>query len=291
LAAKLLMAGPFHAISSTRSREMAKVRKEASAETIVTKRFLCWSKLVATEPAPSVITLAIDTCEPRGSVAVLRAGTAVALRRHEDNTDYSVWLLPAVERALAEAEIGMDQLDLLGVATGPGSFTGVRVGLTTVKAWAEVYGKPVIGVSRLEAMARTRKNWAGFLAASYNAQRGQLFSAVYSNINGQAARVGDEMVIAPGELVELVGSQAGEERVTWISLDPELITELEPWKRRVAKGDVMEVCSPDLAPSIGILAEERALRGEFSDPLALDANYVRRSDAEIFWRGPASHVR
>jgi tRNA threonylcarbamoyladenosine biosynthesis protein TsaB len=238
-----------------------------------------------------VITLAIDTCEPRGSVAVLRSGATVALRKHEETTDYSVWLLPAVDQTLAEAAIRMDQLDLLAAATGPGSFTGLRVGLTTVKAWAEVYGKPVVGVSRLEAMARTRKTWASLLAASYNAQRGQLFAGVYRNINGRIARVGDEMVIAPEQLVELVGTQAGEERVTWISLDPELITELESWKRSVAKGDVMGVCSPDLAPSIGILAEERALRGEYSDPLALDANYVRRSDAEIFWKGPASHVR
>jgi hypothetical protein len=59
----------------------------------------------------------------------------------------------------------------------------------------------------------------------------------------------------------------------------------------VEKGDSVQICKSELATNIGALAEEFASRGQFSDPLALEANYVRRSDAEIFWKGPASHVR
>jgi tRNA threonylcarbamoyladenosine biosynthesis protein TsaB len=215
----------------------------------------------------------------------------VALKKHEDTSDYSAWLLPAVEQVLAEAEIKLGQVDLLAVATGPGSFTGLRVGLTTVKAWAEVYGKPIVGVSRLEAIARSQKAATSFLAPCYDAQRGQLFAGLYRSMSGRLARVGDERVISPEEFVELTENQAGTESVTWISLDPERITHLGAWKHRVALGDTMQVCVPDLASSIGILAEERAIIGEFSDPLELDANYVRRSDAEIFWKGPPYHVR
>jgi tRNA threonylcarbamoyladenosine biosynthesis protein TsaB len=238
-----------------------------------------------------VITLTIDTCEARGSVAVRRAGSTIALKRHEDTSDYSAWLLPAVEQVLAEAASKLEQVDLLAVATGPGSFTGLRVGLTTVKAWAEVYGKPIVGVSRLEAIARSQKTDGGLVAACYNAHRGQLFAGLYRSTSGRLARVGDERVISPEDLMELIKSQVGNEPVTWISLDPELLNNLEAWKQRVARGDILHVGAPDLASSIGSLAEDRALRGEFSDPLALDANYVRRSDAEIFWKGPLSHVR
>jgi tRNA threonylcarbamoyladenosine biosynthesis protein TsaB len=234
-----------------------------------------------------VFTLAIDTCDARGSVAIRRAGLTIALKKHLDTTDYSAWLLPAVNEALSEAGTTMEQITLLAAATGPGSFTGLRVGLTTVKAWAEVYGQPVVGVSRLEAMARSTRMASGFVAASYNAQRGQLFAGLYRSPNGQR---GDELVISPMEFVELVEKQAGKEAVAWISLDPELITNLQAMQRRLAQGDTLQVATPDLASSIGALAELRASRGEFSDPLSLDANYVRRSDAEIFWKRPSSSV-
>jgi tRNA threonylcarbamoyladenosine biosynthesis protein TsaB len=235
--------------------------------------------------------LAIDTCEARGSVAVRRDGFTIRLKKHVDSTDYSGWLLPAVDEVLAEGGTKMKDVDLLAVATGPGSFTGLRVGLTTVKAWAEVYGKPLVGVSRLEAMARSQAGVASFVAACYHAQRGQMFGGLYRSLNGRWAGVGDELVISAEEFVALVEKQAGAEAITWISLDPELITKLEGWKQRVARGDTIYGCTPGLASTIGTLAEERAARGEFSDPLELDANYVRRSDAEILWKSPSANVR
>ena len=224
-------------------------------------------------------------------MALRRDGLTITLRKHVDSSDYSEWLLPAVDKVLAEGGTRMEHVYLLAVATGPGSFTGLRVGLTTVKAWAEVYGKPIVGVSRLEAMARSQGGVAGFVAACYHAQRGQMFGGLYRSMNGQWMGMGDEMVVSAEEFVALVEKQAGAEAITWISLDPGLITKLEGWKQRVARGDTIYGCTPELASTIGALAEERAARGEFSDPLELDANYVRRSDAEILWKSPSANVR
>ena len=238
-----------------------------------------------------MITLAIDTSEARGSVAVLQAGRPCAGIAHTDRTDYSEWLIPAVEQVLQRAGTRMELVDLLAVATGPGSFTGVRVGLTTVKAWCEVYGKPVVGVSRLEALARSVRGEGGILAANYDAQRGQVFGALYRNWSGRLERIGDEMVSAPESFLEFAAREAGGAAIHWVSLDPPLITDLEGWQVRSMRGDVMSKVSSELAATIGMVGEEKAGRGEFSDPLELDANYVRRSDAEIFWKGPASHVR
>jgi tRNA threonylcarbamoyladenosine biosynthesis protein TsaB len=235
-----------------------------------------------------VITLAIDTSEARGSVAVLRAGATVAWKLHEDAADYSGWLLPSVNEVITKAGIGMEQIDLIGVSTGPGSFTGLRVGLTTVKAWSEIYGKRIVGISRLEAMARSGGASTKYVAASYDAQRGQLFGAIYELGSGGAARIGDEQVVSPEEFVEVVQVQVGDERVTWVTLDPSQIENLERLQHRIAAGDTLSVCPRELSSAIGALAEEAAIKGEFSDPLTLDANYVRRSDAEIFWKGPAS---
>jgi tRNA threonylcarbamoyladenosine biosynthesis protein TsaB len=238
-----------------------------------------------------VITLAIDTSEARGCVAVLREGLVAATRAHRNSFDYSAWLLPAVESALGEASTKMESLDLLAVCTGPGSFTGLRVGLTAVKAWAEVYGKPVVGVSRLEAIARLQPIASPFLVASYDAQRGQLFAALYRNANGRRARLGEEMVIPPGELVSLVDTKADRNKVTWVCLDIELVSNAEGIAARIDAGDEIVHASVELAPQIGILAEDLAARGRFSDALTLDANYIRRSDAEIFWKGPRVNVR
>jgi len=235
-----------------------------------------------------VLTLAIDTSEARGSVAVLREAVAVSCRQHADDSDYSEWLLPAVDRALAEAKAKIELLQLLAVSTGPGSFTGLRVGLTTVKAWAEVYGKPVVGVSRLEALARSPKTTRPLVASCYDAQRGQLFGALYRTCQNHLEKVCDELVASPEEFVQMVDREAASERITWISLDPQLIRDLELLHRRIAAGDALLPASPELAPVIGKIAEERAREGNFSDPLGLDANYVRRSDAEIFWKGPSS---
>jgi tRNA threonylcarbamoyladenosine biosynthesis protein TsaB len=237
-----------------------------------------------------LILLAIDTCEARGGVAVRRDGRTLALRVHNNAADYSEWLLPAVDEALSEARVRMEEVGAIGVATGPGSFTGLRVGLTTVKAWAEVYGKRVVGVSRLEAMARGIEPKANYVGAFYNAQREQVFGALYRSEQG-LTRVGDELVIPAAGFLELVANEAGERTAEWVSLDPSLITELAGWAQRAAKGDSMHHCDADVASAIGMLAEERAAKGQYSDPLKLDANYVRRSDAEIFWKRTSSGGR
>ena len=249
-----------------------------------------------------MITLSIDTSEARGSVAILRSREAVAVAAHKDRSDYSEWLIPAVEAAMIQAGVRMGSVDLYAASTGPGSFTGVRVGITTVKAWCEVFGKPVVGVSRLEALAAsgvpevrrvegTQGGSPGLLAACYDAQRGQVFGALYRSEGGSLVRVGDEMVIAPEAFLELAAREAGGDAMQWISLDPELITGLPGWGERVRRGDVVVKALPELASAIGEIAEGRAKAEKFSDPLELDANYVRRSDAEIFWKGPTANVR
>jgi tRNA threonylcarbamoyladenosine biosynthesis protein TsaB len=182
----------------------------------------------------------------------------------------------------------MAVVELLAVCTGPGSFTGVRVGLTTVKAWAEVHGKKVVGVSRLEAMAVSAEARAPFVAACYDAQRGQMFAAMYRRKDGGLERIEEEMVIEAGSFLRMATEVAGRERIAWVTLDPQLITGVEGWKACAGIGDSMHQVEGDLADKIGEVGEERARKERFTDPLELEANYVRRSDAEIFWKGPAA---
>jgi len=238
-----------------------------------------------------VIVLAIDTCDSRGSVAALRGEAILNVVAHESQEDYSSWLLPAVRECLERSAIRMEDVDAYAAASGPGSFTGVRVGLTTVKAWGEVYGKRIVAVSRLQAMAAEASAGNGWVAAFANAQRGQVFGAVYRREGTRLARSGDEMVIAPGEFVEAAAEFANGEAISWVSADPECVVSEAAWKAREMRGETVHRISSVRAPMIGRLGLAALAEGRITDALALDANYVRRSDAEIFWKGNVARGR
>jgi tRNA threonylcarbamoyladenosine biosynthesis protein TsaB len=164
------------------------------------------------------------------------------------------------------------------------------VGLTAVKAWAELFGIKVVGVSRLEVMARQVEDVPGFVAASFDAQRGQVFGGLYTREENRGWRlIEEEMVIAPEGFVEWVQQHSAADSIQWISLDPALFREVPRWNKRAERGEGMILSADGLAAGVAELGEERASEGKFTDPLLLDANYVRRSDAEIFWKDPARH--
>jgi tRNA threonylcarbamoyl adenosine modification protein YeaZ len=241
--------------------------------------------------------LALDTCDSRGSVSVLCDDNVLQTVEHDSTDDYSVWLLPAISRALQASGLAFPEIDVYVAASGPGSFTGVRVGLTTVKAWAEVTGKPIVGVSRLEALATQAASSPGeFVAAFTNAQRKQIFGALYRCESGSDdkssgfTRTGDETVIRPEAFLAWAVENSAGAPVRWISTDPEMLSETEAWSARQKEGAARPVDqngiqfgSPFLAPAIGQLGYHLAAKKQFIDPLRLDANYVRRSDAEVSW--------
>jgi tRNA threonylcarbamoyladenosine biosynthesis protein TsaB len=233
--------------------------------------------------------LSLDTCDGRGSVAVLRDESVLSTVSHETEEDYSSWLLPAVTRALEAANVVLAAIDTYAVAAGPGSFTGLRVGLTTVKAWSEIYGKPIAAVSRLEALAVQVHSNAPYVAAFTDANRGQVFGCLYSRVDSKLQQVEEEMVIAPESFVVYAIARSKDKRIQWVSPDPKCVAETNAWAARRDLGETVLVIAPVLAPIIGRLGYQQAVDNRLTSSLALDANYVRRSDAEIFWKGPPSH--
>jgi tRNA threonylcarbamoyladenosine biosynthesis protein TsaB len=238
-----------------------------------------------------VIILALDTCDSRGSVAVLRDDEVLKAISHEGTAEYSIWLLPAVEEALKFARVEMRDVDLFAVASGPGSFTGVRMGLTTVKAWSEVYGKGIASVSRLEAMASEAQRGSEYVAAFFDAHRDQVYAGLFHRRGSSLEPVDEEMVAAPLDFVRWVGQRAQKERVNWISVDPDKMTAQTAWQERAGVGESVVTCTTVLAPAIGRIGLVRAMEGRLTDVLKLDAEYVRRPDAEVFWKDPTRSAR
>ena len=232
-----------------------------------------------------MVLLAIDTCDARGSVAVLRDAKVLANLVHEGTEEYSLWLAPAVDGALKTAGLMLSAVEVYAVAMGPGSFTGARIGLTAVKAWAEVYGKRIAAVSRLEVLARQAGEDAEYVAGFFDGSRGQVFAALYRRIGSELQRVGDEAVLGPAEFVSWVDEQVAGKLVGWASLDPQKITGEAGWKARADTGEHVVQVASNLSPLIGKIGFQRATEGKLIGALELDANYVRRTDAEVFWKG------
>jgi len=224
-------------------------------------------------------------------VALLEGAGVLKVLAHQSAEEYSSWLPRAVEQVLKSGGHSMQTVEGYAVACGPGSFTGLRVGLTTVKAWSEVFGHPIAAVSRLEALASQTEEGAKVVAAFVDAHREQVFGALYMRRDGRLQRIEEEMVVAPGKFVEWVGERSGGERVAWVSPDPEHITYQETWREREKAGERIEKVSAVFAPVIGKIGYQKLLENRTVDALTLDANYVRRSDAELFWKGGSGHGR
>jgi len=232
-----------------------------------------------------VILLALDTCDSRGSLAVLRDDEVLTAIAHEGTSDYSSWVLPTAAQALRVTGMGIRDVEVFAAATGPGSFTGVRIALTTVKAWSEAYGRGIAGVSRLKAMARQASGAGAFVAAFADAHRDQVFGALFRREGAALTPVESEMLAAPAEFLDWVKQRSASEPVSWISMDPEKVTTQDAWRSRAEAGESVEMSTNVLAPAIGRIGRMCARQGRLTDALALDAEYVRRPDAEVFWKG------
>jgi tRNA threonylcarbamoyladenosine biosynthesis protein TsaB len=239
-----------------------------------------------------VLTLSLDTSSLAGSLAVLREDALLGVISTRSEENYSSRMFRHLDFLLADLALHLRDFDLFSVAAGPGSFTGLRIGLTAAKAWSEVYNKPVVGVSALEAVA-TQSFPSKYSASNLlivpvlDARRGQIYSAFYRAKDSRLHLEGDQAVMTSAELLNEIQNRSEGASVVIATPEPQLISEALSRFENSTNSDspTLQVVSPVLAPSIGVLGYAAAQRGEFSDALTLDANYVRRSDAELQLKG------
>ncbi len=134
-----------------------------------------------------VLVLALDTSSPSGSLAVLRDEKVVGVVSTATGEVYSSRMFRELEFLLGELSLRMEEFELFAVAAGPGSFTGLRVGLAAVKGWAEVYRKPIAAVSALEAVAVQAHSNAALIVPVLDARRGQVYFRAVSARRGRSA--------------------------------------------------------------------------------------------------------
>jgi tRNA threonylcarbamoyladenosine biosynthesis protein TsaB len=212
-----------------------------------------------------------------GSVAVARGEEILGVITGDASTSHSNTLLADVDRLLTGSQITLSQIDLFAVATGPGSFTGLRIGIATIKALSATLDRPAAGIPTLEAVALSGGVSAESVAL-LPAGRGEVFAQLFSVLGPDLVEALDEAAhIPPAQLIERYGDL---ETVTWCGegaiANRELIAgwaENRDW--------TISAQSNDLASHVARLAFTRFNRNQFENPFALRAIYVRPADAQL----------
>ena len=213
-----------------------------------------------------MLIVAIDTSGRDGSVALCR-GDADSLEvlgtSAIEGGTYSARLVPSIAELLHEVGLSKFQLEGFVVVDGPGSFTGLRVGLSTTKAFCEAFEKPLATVSMLEALAITHGREGETVTTVLDAGRGEVYLGEY-RIAKHRAELQQESI---GKLTDFLAQLP--------SPRSRIITTLA----KLEGATVVEALHADDIARIGL---QKLLAGDIADPASLDANYIRRSDAELF---------
>ena len=224
-----------------------------------------------------MLTLAFETSAKAASVALADSGKLLGESYQNTGLTHSQTLLVMAEDLLKQCGKETVDVSAVAVAEGPGSFTGVRIGMAAAKGFAWGADIPCYGVSTLEAMAVTLGAWQGHVCACMDARRNQVYNAVFSVNCGELSRRSEDRAISLAELGEelkalegpifLVGDGSA---LTYNVLSPEVSGLVLPPEHRMHQR----------ASGVALLAERKLSAGERGDGNALVPNYLRLSQAE-----------
>jgi tRNA threonylcarbamoyladenosine biosynthesis protein TsaB len=224
-----------------------------------------------------MLILAIDTSGQSGGITLAEAN-AGSFRVIEAAAiaggTFSAQLIPTLAALLKKHGHGVKDIGGFAAASGPGSFTGLRVGLSAIKGLAETLHKPIATVSVLEALASLADR-DGKIATAMDAGRKEVFLGLYEKSDGVLSKQREELLTQQDFLATL-----GTERPAVIITGDAALAELAA----ASHSAVLVVTRPG-SKVIARIGAEKLLAGETVSVEALDANYLRRSDAEIFFKG------
>ncbi len=240
-----------------------------------------------------MLLLALDTSTRYASVALCSQEALLREYTWFAGGNHSVDLLDHIQRMIAEQKMSLQEIDAIAVATGPGSFNGVRVALATAKALSFSLKKPLVGISTLEIIASQQRYHHGLICALLEAGRSELYAACYTfdkpdtsseELMYRPRQLGDYLLFSPQHLSAYLQEQVS----IWFHSSSE--AELPPF---LFCGEISEasrqalsvsgqslfannVSSARHAATLALLALQRLHEGEEDDPLVLEPLYLRR---------------
>jgi len=217
--------------------------------------------------------LAMDTSSLTATVAVISDEKLLGEYSASNKLAHSQTILPMTEELLKNLDMSLKDIDVFSVCVGPGSFTGLRIGMATIKTFCQALSKPVIGVSSLDAMAYSFFGTDEYtICPIVDARRGEVYNALYEN---GSKTVGDRAIYIDELLEELEGKKVlfcGDGVLSFGDKIKEKDNKL--WK--IAPQNLIL----PKASSVAISAYYRALNNDFDDAFTLEPAYLKKPQAE-----------
>jgi len=223
-----------------------------------------------------MLILAVDTTTPHGSVALLENSNLLAEVCSESSLTHSERLLPAVDLILYQRGLTIKNVEAFAVAVGPGSFTGIRIGLSTIKSFALATGKPVAPVSSLEALAlKVKLPHNRLLCPLLDARKGEIYTALFEVKKGRLTEVVPQGVYAPDQFFSRLPAHR---IIAFIG------NGVDAWKEKIFEyfKDKARLSSRSffIAHEVGLLGYGLLKKGLGQDFREVRPLYFRRSQAE-----------
>lgn len=224
--------------------------------------------------------LAIDTATLVSGVAIVENNKLLAEITLQTKLTHSEVLMPHIQQAMSMAKVSREQLEAVAVSIGPGSFTGLRIGLATAKTLAYALNIPIVGVSTLEALAYNCQVIDNYIVPTLDAQKGNVYAAQYLGQADGLQEIIEPHVIGFAELLEKV--RTADKPV--ILLGEGAIKNRQAVQ--AAGGSVHLAGEHNMMPraaSVAFLGLKALREKRSSDVMTLEPYYIRRSEAEVLW--------
>ncbi len=221
-----------------------------------------------------MLTLAIDTTANTASAALCRDGRMLSLYTVNGLLTHSETMLPMIENMLEKCAVSMDDIDLFAVCEGPGSFTGVRIGVSLIKGLAFNKNKPCVSVSTLEALTKNLEGFTGYVVPVMDARRNQVYTAIFKD----GERTTEDMLIPLDELYAKL-SEIGAGSIYLCGDGCDVAKKYFDGKD-ISVTAVPALLIPQNALSVALVAEELYKNGEIKTDSTLSAHYLRAPQAE-----------
>jgi tRNA threonylcarbamoyladenosine biosynthesis protein TsaB len=238
--------------------------------------------------------LAIDTGSRVQSLALLDGETVLEHSQRRVRFNHGSTLLTHLSETLEEHKLGVGDLDLITVGVGPGSFTGLRVGLSIAKSLARAEDIPIAGVSTLAALAYpvALSHQFAAICPMFDARRGEVYTGVYVYDAPHLRQIEADHASAPQAMREKILDIAKTSRpVILVGDGSRKYDELAAWDMPNVSGETPDVtlmpawADAPSAVGIAMLGRQKARRGELDEVGALEPNYIRPTDAELNYKG------
>jgi len=242
--------------------------------------FATFTLLSLSVKLPSMKVLAIETATMSGSIAVVEDDTLIGEVRINVKIAHSERVMTSVEWLLTASNLSINDIDAFAVSIGPGSFTGLRIGLSTIKGLSYAAKKPIVPVPTLDAFARRIRFSSYPVCPMLDARKNEVYTGLYSWENGQCRKIIPEIAIAPADFLKEIG-----ERTIFMGEGAKIYRQLIIDK---LPDNALFASPSEMTPSASSVAEiaiEKLQEGITADPASLVPFYLRRSSAEIQWKG------